>query len=190
MRSRLGATFAAGLLLVACGGDGEGEGEEVVRSPGGVELGPADEGIDGVVALRIESHEHTESAVEYERQPPAGGAHSPAWLNCGFYAEQQPTESLVHSLEHGAVWLAYDPGLDPEAVAAVRDLTRSNAKVVATPYESLPDEAAVVATAWARQLAVPEVPDPRLAEFIDAYLGGDSAPEPNAPCEGAIGEPE
>lgn len=191
------AAALAGVAVAACGGDepersaaqrASDEGETVEDS-GGVELGPADEEVDGVVVLRIEGHQHTQARIRYEHLPPAGGWHNPIWLNCGFYTEPEPIEAVVHSIEHGAVWLAYAPDLDAGAVGAVRALVESDPKVVATPFGDLPDGAAVVATAWARQLVVADATDPRLAEFIAAYVDADTAREAGGPCEGAYGEP-
>ena len=51
--------------------------------------------------------------IDYEAQygvnPPAGGDHWSRWLNCGVYTEPQVNEHAVHALEHGAVWITYDP---------------------------------------------------------------------------------
>jgi Protein of unknown function (DUF3105) len=195
LRTLAALTFLLGLL--ACGDDGgeeqpqeqpQEQSDEVTDS-GGEELGPADEGIDGVIAFRVPSVEHTQAPVEYEHQPPTGGLHNPVWLNCGLYTEPQPSEVAVHPLEHGAVWLAYAPDLDERDLALIADLVAADPKVLATPFEDLPDDAAVVATAWARQLAVADADDPRLAEFVEQYVDSTNAPEAGGPCEGGHGEP-
>ncbi len=162
---------------------------DVVTDSGGEELGPADEGVDGVIAFRVSGNEHTQAPIDYEHLPPTGGLHNPVWLNCGFYTEPQPTETIVHSLEHGAVWLAYSPDLEEPDLGRIRDLAGAEPKVVATPFAELPDEAAVVATAWARQLVLQDVSDPRLDEFVEMYVDGATAPEAGGPCEGGFGEP-
>ena len=51
-----------------------------------------------------------------------GGDHWNAWQNCGVYTEPVTHEFAVHSLEHGAVWIAYDDGLPDEQVAVIREL--------------------------------------------------------------------
>ena len=43
-------------------------------------------------------------------------------------------------------------------------------------------------TAWARQLRLDSVDDPRLVQFIETYRNSDNAPEPSAACQG-VGEP-
>ena len=95
---------------------------------------------------------------------------------------------MVHDLEHGAVWLAYDPDLPEADVAVIRALASANAKVIATPYPDLAAGEAVVATAWARQLRLDAVDDPRLAEFVDQYQDGPQAPESGSSCVG-LGAP-
>lgn len=185
----LAAALAAALAVTACGGDdgggGGGGGDEA-----NVVVGGADEGIDGVVTIRVADNTHTESVVDYGLQPPAGGAHSPVWLNCGFYDAPSPDENIVHSLEHGAVWLAYSPDLDAAQVEVIHELSRSSGKVVATPYPDLPAGAEVVATAWARQLTLETVEDERLAEFVVQYQDGSQAPEAGVTCGGSsLGTP-
>lgn len=171
-------------LLVACS-DGGGASTEAEGGASEV-LGPADEGIEGVQAIRVYYADpvHTAETVDYELRPPAGGIHNEALWTCGFYAEAVPDENVVHDLEHGAVWLAYDPGLPEGAVEVIHDLARANPKVIATPYADLAGAEAVVATAWARQLRLEGVDDPRLEEFVAQYQDGSQAPEAGAPCEG------
>jgi hypothetical protein len=188
--SRIGPLAAALLLAVgaACGGD-EGGASELEGGKSEV-LGDADEGIDGVQSVRVYYSDpvHTESIVDYELRPPAGGIHNPVWYTCGFYDEVVPDEYVVHDLEHGAVWLAYDPDLPEADVAVIHDLARANAKVIATSYPDLAAGEAVVATAWARQLRLDAVDDPRLAEFVDQYQDGSHAPESGSSCVG-LGAP-
>jgi Protein of unknown function (DUF3105) len=154
---------------------------------GGGLIGPADEGIDGVQAYRVDSNAHTEEDLDYELSPPVGGEHYPVPGTCGFYeTDAPPDEFLVHDLEHGAIWIAYDPGLDAGQITALRELVAQQGKVVATPYEGL--DGPIVVSAWARQLPLDSADDPRLQQFIDTYRNSSDAPEPNAPCQGA-GEP-
>ncbi len=191
--SRVGqavAVLGVGLLgVTACsggGGDGALEGGESEV------LGDADEGIEGVEAIRVYYAEpvHTESIVDYELRPPAGGIHNPVWWNCSFYDEPVPDEHAVHALEHGAVWLAYDRDLPGAEVEALHDLARADPKLLVAPHPDLADGEAVVATAWARQLRLATVEDDRLAAFIGEYRDGSQAPESGATCVGTpFGEP-
>jgi hypothetical protein len=47
-------------------------------------------------------------------------------------------ENTVHSLEHGAVWVTYQPDLFQEQIAKLRDLTQRNRFVLVSPYPGLP----------------------------------------------------
>lgn len=178
-------------LLGACSDDaGDGGGGGALEGGESEVLGAADEGIDGVDAIRVADNTHTEAGVDYDLRPPAGGAHAPVWANCGFYDEAVPDENVVHDLEHGAVWLAYAPDLDAPDLEALLALTRSNPKVIATPYADLGEGEAVVATAWARQLRLDAVDGARLAEFVQTYVDGSQAPEAGVTCrDSPLGEP-
>ena len=179
------------LVLMLAVGCSDGGGSDLAGGESEV-VGDADEGIDGVQAIRVYYSDpvHTESIVDYDLRPPAGGMHNPVWWNCGFYDEALPDEHVVHDLEHGAVWLAYAPDLDAADVEVIHDLARANAKVIAAPYPSLAEGEAVVATAWARQLRLDDVDDPRLAEFVEQYQDGSQAPESGAACTGGpLGDP-
>ena len=178
------------LVLAACSNGAGGGGSDALAGGDSDLIGEADEGIDGVQAVRVADNTHTEGPVDYQLRPPAGGAHDPVWWNCGFYDQPVPDEHAVHSLEHGAVWLAYDPALDEQDLARLRALARPDGKVLASPYPDLPPGAAVVATAWARQLTVAEAADERLAAFVAQYVSGSQSPEASAPCNGTpLGEP-
>ena len=149
-------------------------------------------GIPGVQTFSGLARTHVTGAVSYPQQPPAGGPHSPAWLNCGIYTAPVPTTSAVHSLEHGAVWITYRPGLPTTAVSQLRAVVRgepSSARgyVILSPYPGLP--APVVASAWDKQLRLTGAADARLPRFITSYAQGPQTPEPGAPCSGGTGTP-
>jgi hypothetical protein len=191
----LPAGTALALLLTLVGACSDDPEADAVEGGSSEVLGDADEGIEGVQALRVyySSPVHTAEAdgeVEYELLPPAGGMHRPIWWNCGFYDEPIPDENAVHDLEHGAVWLAYSPELDEADVEVLHDVARANDKVLVSPYEDLDAGVAVVATAWARQLTLDGVDDPRLAAFVEQYQSTSLAPEGGATCSGTdLGTP-
>lgn len=158
------------------GGDDDGFEED------GPATRPADEGIDGVVAIRVSSNDHTRGKVDYDRTPPAGGDHNPVPAPCGFYAQPIADEYVVHTLEHGAVWLAYAQDLPQEEVAVLRAEVADHEDVIATPYLGLEPGVKVVASAWGRQLELPSVDDPRLDAFVEQYRNFDTAPEAKVAC--------
>jgi hypothetical protein len=130
---------------------------------------------------------HVTGPVTYAQNPPVGGPHNPVWLNCGIYTTPVRNENAVHSLEHGAVWITYQPSLAPSAVQHLVSLVKGRAYVILAPYPGLP--APIVASAWGLQLKLQTANDPRIAEFIQKYANGPQAPEPGGECTGGTGSP-
>ena len=128
--------------------------------------------------------EHTEGDVDYDQTPPAGGPHNPVWQNCGFYDKPVRDENAVHSLEHGAVWITYSPDLPQNQVNELKNIAESESYVLVSPYDDLPDDTPVVASAWGKQVGLDGADDPDLENFIQAYQQGPQTPEPGAVCSG------
>ena len=168
-----GVAVLVGVLLVVSSRDGGGEGP--APPPPGVTV------FEGL------TNEHVSGEVDYPQNPPVGGPHAPVWQNCGVYSSPVPEETAVHSMEHGAVWLTYRPGLSRSQVRDLEELAEGRGHVLVSPYPGLP--APVVASAWERQLVVADAEDPRLERFVDAFERGPHSPEPGAPCRGGVGTP-
>lgn len=144
------------------------------------------EHFDGLTAVHIDP-----TPVDYEEtykmSPPAGGDHWGAWLNCGVYDQPQQNENAVHSLEHGAVWVTYDPELvTGAALDKLRDSVPDTYSIV-SPYPGLGSP--VVISAWANQVKLDSVDDPRLADFVTKFWKAGEAPEIGASCAGALEGP-
>lgn len=147
----------------------------------------ADADIEGVEAFDGLTFDHVTTAVDYPQSPPAGGDHNAAWLNCGVYTEPVPDENAVHSLEHGAVWITYDPALPAADVATLQAFAENQSYVLVSPYEGLDSPVAV--SAWGYQLKVDSVDDERLPVFIQKYLLNPELAEVGAPCSSGVGTP-
>ena len=139
-------------------------------------------GLDAVQKFDDVTADHVTTEVTYEQSPPVGGPHNPLWLNCGVYSEEVPSENAVHSLEHGAVWITYQPDVDPAEVQALENTMPETFAVLSPNSEQ---SAPIVVSAWGRQLSLDEASDPRLEEFIREFRLGGIAPEPGASCDGA-----
>jgi cyclophilin family peptidyl-prolyl cis-trans isomerase len=146
-------------------------------------VAPADP-LDAVVAYEVIDRTHTDAAVTYPQDPPVGGAHAPIWQECEFYDAPVRNEHAVHSLEHGAVWIAYRPDLDPDTVEMLAGLT-DRFEVLVSPYPGL--DVPVVATAWGIQLRLAQADEAVLRDFVDEYRDGPDAPEPEAGCNDGRG---
>jgi hypothetical protein len=129
---------------------------------------------------------HTEDDVNYDTSPPVGGVHNPTWQNAGFYSEPVRDENAVHTLEHGAVWIAYSPDLPQAQKDTIRELAEGRDCMLASPYPDLPSP--VVATAWGFQIQLDGADDERLEQFIRQYRQGAQTPEPGAACTGGTSD--
>ncbi|GHJ49480.1 membrane protein [Catellatospora sp. TT07R-123] len=147
-------------------------------------------GISGVQAYTpgALSRKHVaEDAATYPQSPPVGGDHADVWQNCQgtVYSAPLPNARAVHSLEHGAVWIAYRPDLDAAQVKKLSDRVAGHDYMLMSPYPGL--DAAVSVQAWGYQLKVDSVDDPRIDAFVTAARI-NAGPEPGAPCAGGTTE--
>jgi Protein of unknown function (DUF3105) len=138
---------------------------------------------------------HTMRSVTYAEIPPHSGDHSPVWQRCGFYAEPVRNEHAVHSLEHGVVWITYQPDLPAKQVDKLRAMAGAEDYLLVSPYVDLP--ALVVVSAWNQQVYLDSVENPLLAATVRDFLANPQAPEPDGGCDGpnlwltgATGNPE
>ena len=143
--------------------------------------------INGVVTYANLSRNHVQGQVTYAQNPPVGGNHNPVWLNCGIYLTPVSNENAVHSLEHGSVWITYQPSLPSTSVAQLAHLVGGHDHAILSPYPGLP--APVVVSAWGVQLPVTSASDPRLGQFLSKYENSPDAPEPGGPCTDGTGSP-
>lgn len=138
--------------------------------------------IEGVQVFPGLVASHTEQRVTYAQTPPAGGAHHPVWQTCGVYVEPLMNEHAVHSLEHGAVWITYQPDLAADQVKVLQDMTLRGSHRLVSPYPGI--DSPIIATAWGYQLRLTDANDPRLAQFVAKYEQGPQTLEPGATCSG------
>lgn len=147
---------------------------------------PADTSLSEVQVIEIPRRNHELGEIDYPQTPPAGGPHNPQWLDCGIYDEPISNENAVHDLEHGTVWITYDPSLSEDDVEALAVQLPDNG--ILSPYDDLPSP--VVVTVWGTQLQLSGPQDAGLRLFIEKYQGGITAPEPFASCQGGLTDPE
>jgi hypothetical protein len=125
--------------------------------------------------------------VDYDQTPPAGGDHNPVWQNQGFYTEPIRDETAIHTLEHGGVWITYQPDLPQAQKDQIRELVDGQTCVLASPFPDL--SSPVVASAWGKQLTLESADSPELERFVQAFRQGPQTPEPGATCTGGVGAP-
>jgi hypothetical protein len=143
--------------------------------------------ISGVVDYRNQYPElkqaanHKSGVLTYPVSPPVGGAHNPVWQNCmgDVYTAPIPKENAVHSLEHGAVWVTYKPGLDQADIDKLKSKVEGKDYIFMSPYAGLDKNISL--QGWGFQLKLDNASDPRIDEFIKAVRQNASM-EPGAAC--------
>lgn len=136
--------------------------------------------IVGVKTVTDLARTHNATPTPFTALPPTGGDHSPSWITCGVYLKPVSTPQAVHSLEHGAVWITYLPGLPADQLGALAKTVAANPYQLLSPYPSL--QSPIVLSAWGKQLQLENASDPRLPVFLKAFTQGPQTPEPGAPC--------
>jgi hypothetical protein len=143
--------------------------------------------IEGVETVEYQGGLHADPGqrVAYDRHPPLGGAHDEVWANCNgaVYDRAVRTEHMVHSLEHGAVWIAYDPEtLDEADVSRLAERVDGQPYLMLSPYPGI--EPPISLQSWGHQLGVDSADDERIDQFIQALRDNEyTTPEPGAPCD-------
>jgi len=149
---------------------------------------PAIRGVpEGTEQVAVAAPEHVDGDLHEDGEVPAGGPHDEIWQNCGFYDTEVRSENAVHSLEHGAVWITYEPGVAEDQLRQLRGFTRGPDKVLVSPIAG--QDSPIIVTAWANQLELSDADDARLAQFVNEFEGSLDAPEPGGRCNGGIGSP-
>jgi len=119
--------------------------------------------------------------------PPDGGNHNPNWQSCQTYATEIAPEHAVHSLEHGAVWVTYNPEkVQGSELDALKKVVGSDPYRILSPYPGL--KSPISLQAWGEQLFVDKVSDKRVKKFLDGFTQGPQTPEKGASCVNYTGD--
>ncbi|TQS40873.1 DUF3105 domain-containing protein [Cryptosporangium phraense] len=146
--------------------------------------------IDGMVNYRAKdvkwlTRNHVTGTVKYQTSPPVGGNHNGTWENCNgdVYAKQIPNEHAVHSLEHGAVWVTYNPNLPAAQVEELAKKVKGKDYMLMSPYPGL--DKPISLQAWGFQLKVDNASDKRIDQFINQFRLNASV-ESGAVCSNGV----
>ena len=145
-------------------------------------LKAADKSIDGVSVSDKEARDHTDQPVQYDKAPPTGGKHNNTPQSCQVYTEGVPSERAVHSLEHGAVWITYNPDEISDAdLATLSQYVADQTYIMMSPYAG--QSSLISLQSWNHQVFVDAVDDPRINEFITLLRQNPATtPEAGATC--------
>ncbi|GAB3644813.1 DUF3105 domain-containing protein [Glycomyces tarimensis] len=124
----------------------------------------------------------------YDINPPAGGNHLSQWQNCEGTVYNAPIVdgNAVHSLEHGAVWLTYDPELvDDAGITELSGKISGRNYTLMSPYPG--QGVAVSLQSWGVQYQTDDVTDSKIDEFLNYYIqNSENLAEMNATCAGGV----
>lgn len=142
--------------------------------------------IPGVVVRDYQGANHVQPPrrVAYDATPPFGGPHDQSWAACDgvVYEQAIRAENVVHSLEHGAVWIAYNPDqIKGAALDALRQQVQGENYLLMSPVPTL--DTPISLQSWGHQLKLTSAQDPRIDQFISALrVNRFTHPEVGATC--------
>lgn len=177
VRALPAAVAASLLLLTAC----------TERIEGTAVPMPSPEDIPGVVHVPYALGQHVVAPqrVAYDRSPPFGGAHDQVWAACNgvVYDKAVRTENMIHSLEHGAVWIAYHPErLSGDEVHTLAGKVEGTPYTMMSPYPGL--DQPISLQSWGYQLKLSSAGDARIDRFLSTVRNNQEyTPEFGAPCD-------
>jgi hypothetical protein len=130
-------------------------------------------------------HIGADKRVAYDHIPPFGGPHDGTWAACNgvVYSTAVRNENMVHALEHGAVWIAYNPDkITGAALQSLRDRVQGANYLMLSPYPGL--NSPISLQSWGHQLKLTDAADKRIDQFIQSLrLNQYTYPEVGASCD-------
>jgi hypothetical protein len=144
--------------------------------------------IEGIVKVEYgensRGHVDMTQRVAYDRFPPFGGPHDSVWAACNgvVYDEPVRNENMVHPLEHGAVWIAYNPDqISGDALGRLKERVINQQYIMLSPYPGL--DKPISLQSWGHQLKLDSADDIRIDRFIRALRTNPyQYPEVGASC--------
>ncbi|MBA3294771.1 MAG: DUF3105 domain-containing protein [Geodermatophilaceae bacterium] len=139
--------------------------------------------IEGITVAEYAPEGHVASEQSYPESPGVGGLHDPEWADCdgAIYDNQIREENAVHSLEHGAVWIAYNPDAISDAdLSVLTEYVANQPYIFMSPYAGL--SSLISLQTWNHQVFVDAVDDPRITQFIQLLRQNPETTPEQATC--------
>lgn len=156
----------------------------IVIMAGGIALvsntGPSAKPLLGQAVQVSQGHVPTGTPLQYSTNPPAGGQHYDTTAHAGFYdTGNLPADgNLVHSLEHGAVILWYNPKkLSQGQINKLKDIfNQTSGKGIMAPRNSM--DVPVGLSSWGQVLKLTKIDEKQVKAFFvtNGGRGPESAP--------------
>lgn len=126
--------------------------------------------------IKIEGKSHLSDGtqIRYNSNPPAGGNHYATTAHAGIYDTPPADGYLVHSLEHGAVILWYQPNLPKEDIEKLKKIfSQTPGKSIMTARKDL--DVPVAVSSWGRVLKLQNIDSKQIKNFFE--VNSDRGPE-------------
>jgi hypothetical protein len=171
------ALFLGGILTYAARNQGIGDKSSLKYAESQVD------DLEKFKGLKAGHKEGPQSYPDVASVPPVGGDHSATPQTCQVYTDAIPNERAVHSLEHGAVWITYQPSLAKGEVDKLKKLVDGDPSRMLSPYPGLKKPISV--QAWEHRILADKASDGRIKEFVELFTAGPQTPERGASCQGS-----
>ena len=130
-------------------------------------------------------HISTEAPMpEYTSDPPSSGPHYGQTAKTGFREEEVRDQNIIHNLEHGDIWISYNPRISEDIKSQLKQF--AGGKVIITPREA--NETDIALVSWGRiddfNIENGILDKQRIKDFIRRYT--NLGPERVGPSTGGI----
>ena len=143
------------------------------------------QGVEKIDYSNSRGHVDATQRVAYDKFPPFGGPHDATWAACNgvVYADPVRNENMVHPLEHGAVWIAYNTDqVTGPALDTLKAKVEGEQHIMLSPYPDL--DKPISLQSWGHQLKLDSADDERIDHFITSLRENKyQHPEPGGRCD-------
>ncbi len=142
---------------------------------------PVSASIEGVQEFEIASRQHIASgtaATDHNSNPPTSGQHWPTPAKNGVFEKTLPDEQVLHSLEHGYIWISYKVDAPEEIIQNLKNIVQEDDwKLILSPREK--NDSQITIASWGRLLKMDEPDYDKVREFIRAFRNKGPEKTPN-----------
>ena len=122
-----------------------------------------------VKKFQIEGRNHVgaNTTVSYQTNPPTSGDHIAQPQDWGVYDREIEEKAVVHSLEHGGIWITYKE-ISDEDKAILEFIGKENPQsVIISPR--LANEGKIVVVSWGKMMILDTADKAIIQKYIDTY---------------------
>lgn len=131
-------------------------------------------------SIAIQGREHIpvgSEHPEYNSNPPTSGSHDAQPTDWGVYQKELKDENVIHSMEHGGIWISYQPSIDDEMKEKLEAIGKKySGSVVVSPRAK--NDSLIALASWGRLEKLSSFDKERIVEFIKRNK--NKSPEPIA----------